>query len=301
LKDISEKIDVSVSKAIIQLVQITKKHNIPFFIIVATARDLIFNTIFDIPSPRSTRDIDFGLRLKNWEEFERIKDELIKTDKITQHETIAHRFIFDNKTVIDIIPFGEIENPLGLINWPPDGTVKMTTIGFDEAYRNSGIFQISNNPVCKVKICTPPGLAIMKLISWDQQYPERNKDAKDLFFILSQYINIGNEDRIYSNELDNIKKKISDLDYEFIGPYFLGKDIAMIANFNTLNIITGILNKEVNDNSNYNLISDILRDQFSDNDKYKRTLKLLKYLKMGIDDWKQENNTSITFINPGKS
>jgi predicted nucleotidyltransferase len=285
LKDISEKIEDHISRAIIQISEISSRNNIQFFIVWATARDLFFKAIYNISSPRATKDIDFGVRLRDWDEFETFKKELLKSIKIVQYGPFQHRFIYDNKTIIDIIPFGKIENPPGSIKWMPDEALIMSTIGFDEAFKSAEFFIISTNPQCKVKICTPPGLTIMKLISWNQRYPERNSDAKDLYFILSEYIHAGNEERIYSDELDNIKEQYPDFDYDNAGPYLLGKDVGAIADLKTSETIVSILNRETKDESNFNLIGEMIKDQFGDSDKFERVLKILKYFKIGIDDW----------------
>lgn len=59
----------------------------------------------------------------------------------------------------------------------------MSVAGFDEAYQNSLYLKIHNEPMLIVKVASIPGLAIMKLISWNERGYERGQDADDFLFI----------------------------------------------------------------------------------------------------------------------
>jgi len=50
---------------------------IPFFIVGATARDILLEVHHGIGSKRATLDIDIAVLIENWEQFYHLKDELI--------------------------------------------------------------------------------------------------------------------------------------------------------------------------------------------------------------------------------
>ena len=56
----------------------------------------------------------------------------------------------------------------------------MNVAGFDEAYQSSVSAKISENPDLTINVSSLPGLAIMKIIAWNEKYPDRPKDAEDL-------------------------------------------------------------------------------------------------------------------------
>ena len=78
----------------------------------------------------------------------------------------------------------------------------MSMIGFREAYEYSITVRLSTTPELDIKLPTLPGLALMKIVSWREKYPERPKDAEDLLLIMKKYEDAGNRDRLYDTEQD---------------------------------------------------------------------------------------------------
>ena len=52
---------------------------IDFFVVGAVARDLILELSYNIRPQRATADIDLGIRIDNWQQFEELKESLIST------------------------------------------------------------------------------------------------------------------------------------------------------------------------------------------------------------------------------
>lgn len=48
-----------------------------FFVIGATARDIIIQEMLNTSSRRKTRDLDLAIAVPNWQEFDKIKKNLI--------------------------------------------------------------------------------------------------------------------------------------------------------------------------------------------------------------------------------
>jgi predicted nucleotidyltransferase len=77
LLDLSGKIDKVAVSALSRIHQISSSMKIPFFIVGATARDILLEVHYGIGSKRATLDIDIAVFIENWEQFNHLKDELI--------------------------------------------------------------------------------------------------------------------------------------------------------------------------------------------------------------------------------
>jgi predicted nucleotidyltransferase len=66
----------------------------------------------------------------------KLSNDLIDTGKFTKSRE-PQRFLFNNNTPIDFIPFGTIENKSNQIIWPPGDEVILNVLGFEEAYKNA--------------------------------------------------------------------------------------------------------------------------------------------------------------------
>ena len=77
---------------------------IPFFIVGAFARDIILEYFYNIKAPRITMDIDLGISVSAWSQFDRLIYNLELSGKFKKSEE-KHRIIY-NDIFIDIIPFG---------------------------------------------------------------------------------------------------------------------------------------------------------------------------------------------------
>ncbi len=256
---------------------VSSKFGIPFIIIGATARDMIFHG-HGINTIRATFDIDLGIMISNWEEYQKLKGGLINTGVfIETHE--YHRLIYNNAIPIDIKPFGAIADSNDNISWPPNNEPKLSTIGFKEVYDNSQLTKLRLSPLLKVRIASLAGLAILKLISWDEKYPERKKDAQDLFLISREYVDAGNFDRIMNEDLGQ-----DDEDFDIIhaSSRLLGQDMASICNPDTLKVISGIIVRETDETRSIHLASDMMGSGQAIGINFYEILKLLIELKNGI-------------------
>jgi len=275
LIDISGKLDNSYIAAIKEIKKIADSLKIPFFIVGALARDIIMEYFYEIKAPRMTMDIDLGIRVSSWNQF----DQLINTLELSgdfKKLKERHRVIYKD-IIIDIVPFGSISDKNEKISWPPENEVVMSVIGFNEVYNNSTLVRLQNNPILDVKIPTLPGLAILKLIAWKDNYPNRSKDAEDLLFIMKNYESAGISDKLYETELQLLESE--DFDIQIAGIVLLGKEMSKICKNKTIEYLRKIIDEETSENSNYNLIKDMLLTKRGD---FNRILFLLRKLKDGI-------------------
>lgn len=274
LLDISGKINASYIDAITEIKNISDSIGIPFFIVGASARDFILEHFYGIKVPRMTTDIDLGMKVVSWEQLNELMNGLIKSGKFK--ETREKQRISYGDVLIDIVPFGEISNNDFKISWPPDNETIMSVLGFNDAYKYSTTIRLSDAPVLEVKIPTLPGLSILKLLSWKDNYPVRKKDAEDLLFIMSNYENAGNFERLYDTEFQLLEAEKFDNKIACI--ILLGRDMTEICSQNTLDYIKQIISEEIKDKSKFNLVIDMMGSY----DDFDETLHFLTKLKDGI-------------------
>lgn len=251
-----------------------------FFVIGATARDIVFNLIYSIKIHRGTNDIDFSVRLRNWKDYEKLTDAL-KENNFSPSK-IVHRFTYKSIPGIDIIPFGKISIDSASIKWPDKEAKEMSIIGFEECYLDSESVLIQSNPPVEIKIASPRGLVLMKLISWKDGFPSRSRDALDILYILKNYIEAGNMERLQSEHSDLVNDQF---DFELTGAILLGRDISEIANPQTLEVLTNILEAEIKKGNNSIFISDMMIGTsiiFERDEKIKYISHLLSNLLLGL-------------------
>ncbi|MCX6138069.1 MAG: nucleotidyl transferase AbiEii/AbiGii toxin family protein [Ignavibacteriales bacterium] len=280
LKDISNRVEPAVVKVLTDLAEITSRHRISFLVVGATARDIVFSAIHNIPTRRASLDIDLGIRIETWEQFETVVNDLVDLKSYDKDSKKKQR-LYVSGTIVDIVPFGPLENPVGIIAWPPTSDVLMRTDGFEEALQSSIAVRVSVEPEVVVKVCTPAALAVMKLCSWKDAYPERKKDAVDLRYILTKYIDAGNEDRFYTSDDDLFAAK---LDYDLVSARLLGRDAGDICTETTLVRIINILNEELARESALRLLADMVGDRSYDEQMPEFVFQSLKQFKTGIEE-----------------
>jgi predicted nucleotidyltransferase len=274
--DISGKIDPSFIDALLEIKKVAAGLSIPFFIVGAAARDMILEQYYGIKSTRMTQDIDLGIQIESWDKFESLSGALIATGKFSKGME-RQRFLCEGVR-IDIVPFGPIADKDYRICWPSEYEPAMSTLGLEEAYDFAITARLSIKPRLDIKISTLAGLAIMKLISWHEKYPERRKDAQDLLFIVKNYEHTQKEDRLYEEELSLLREEAFDTRLACVR--LLGQDMAKISLPATLAKIKDILSDGISEKTNYRLITDIVMGIHDDD--FDNTLLLLKKLEQGI-------------------
>jgi predicted nucleotidyltransferase len=121
----------------------------PYFLMGATARDLILENIFGQPPGRLTRDLDFGIALSDWKQFETLQAALIATGRLETSRAIqrvSYLHSPDIKINIDLIPFGDIQDG-SAISWPPQNDLVMNLAGFSDALESISRYRL---PRCQV-------------------------------------------------------------------------------------------------------------------------------------------------------
>ncbi len=273
--DLSGRIDPSKIEVLDAVSQVAGSLGIPFFIVGAEARDLILEEGYDISTIRATLDIDFALCVSNWYQYAGLKESLLSSEQFTPAE-FTHR-LKHKDLLIDLIPFGPIAGKAKTITWPPQNEISMNVLGFEEVYESSLFIRVRSDPVLEVRIASLAGLVVTKLISWNDKYPDRARDAQDISLILNHYTDAGNQDRMFDEAPDLVERE--DFDYIYAGARLLGRDIAKILSPETEKAILAILDRETGEQKHYRLV-----EQMESGGNFDHNLKLLEELKTGIEE-----------------
>lgn len=278
LLDLSGKIDQQTVTTLSIVKKVADALHIPFFIVGASARDFILKHCYGIESRRMTMDIDIGVEVASWEQFNKLTESLLSTPKISS-VTKPQKFRCDSN-FFDIIPFGKITDKNRRTSWPPEHEIFMNMLGFKEAYENSITVRLSSSPELDIKLPTLPGLVLMKIISWKDKYPERKNDAEDLLLIIREYGRAGNFDRLFDKEQELLEEE--NFDVINAGIRLLGRDMAKIADQNTLSAVRNILDGETEERSQFKLVTDMITGTPTFLDKFDDILFQVKKLRQGL-------------------
>lgn len=202
---------------------------IPLLVVGAMARDLILVHGYGARIERGTRDVDFAINLPSWDDFYRLKGELIQAG-LKEDLQIAHRLVSDDHTglpwEVDIIPFGEVaEN--NQIHWPPNNDIVMSVLGFQQVEQHAIRAQISEQPQIILTVASPAGIVLLKLIAWLERDPaKQKKDAADINYIFDAYRKIP---EIYNALFEEGDMESAAYDESLATAIKLGRDVAAIA------------------------------------------------------------------------
>lgn len=253
---------------------------ISMFIVGATARDIIFAHVYNVRIYRETTDIDFGIAVESWAQYERLKKDLTENEKFRVDNKAAHRLWRGHgadEMKIDFVPYGKLESPAGQIAFPPDGDFVMTTDGFTEAYEDSVIVELTDD--LKVRVVSPAGLALLKFISYDDKPQTRIRDLQDIWFMMKNYLEAGNEERIYE---DGDLLNDEDFDLRTVGARFLGRDIVPLLNAPTKGIIFKHLAED--EKGSIHIAETTARVEKIFDDQLPEVMEMFRQLKLGISE-----------------
>jgi len=280
LLDLSEKIDCLTVELFDVIADVADSLNVPFYVVGARARDWILELGYDIPTMRRTEDVDLGVQVSDWNSYARLRESLTATKKFSPDEKEAQRLLYKGSFPVDIIPFGAIAEPDERVFWPPDEGFEMSTAGFEETHQTSIIIKMRAKPLLEIQSVSLAGLAILKIISWNDNPVRGDRDAKDLLLLMRTYLDAGNQERLYSEEADLMEKE--DFDYELVSARLLGRDVAAILRPKTRDVILRTLDKETGgDQSDYRLVYSML-GYGADSTDFEMPLQLLEEMKAGI-------------------
>ena len=225
-----------------------------FYVIGATARDIIVQQLLDTASTRRTKDLDIAIAIPDWDAFEQIKERLV-ADGFKKSNDMYQRF-YNGAYEVDIVPYGVVAKEDDNIYWPPEEVVAMSVKGFDEVL--SEAITVSIDDEFKVKIASLHGLFLLKLNAWLDRNAKTSKDAEDMSFILSNYF-MANLDREIHQEVYDWEN----FDEYIAGGYWLAHDLVTLLNVNQLNYYKEVIEGELAKQEESRLINQMIENSYS--------------------------------------
>lgn len=157
------------------------------YVVGALARDIAMEILEMPPSPRRTADLDVAIALKDWSQFELLKEHLLKNN-FTKGKP-KQRFYYkgvdgNNDYEIDIVPFGELEAD-EKVAWPPEGNPEMSVKCFKDVMCMADTVMIDD--AITLKMATLSGQFLIKFDTWLDRHLLTDKDAADMLYIMDNF------------------------------------------------------------------------------------------------------------------
>ncbi|MBI2158748.1 MAG: hypothetical protein HYU26_17895 [Candidatus Rokubacteria bacterium] len=74
--------------------RVTRELALDYFVIGATARDILLSGVFGLDTGRATRDVDFAVALDSWPQFDLVKTRLVETGAFAPDENRPQRLFY---------------------------------------------------------------------------------------------------------------------------------------------------------------------------------------------------------------
>lgn len=275
----SDKFQHPLLKPILEkLTEYFSKEQIHFYLIGATARDIIMQ-IHNERSSRATQDLDIAIAITNWDEFKKVEEGIVKIDGFTKDSHQKQRFLYEDAFYIDIVPFGDVLAQGDKIFWPPEEEVAMSVLGFQEVRNKTK--ELSIDDELSIQIASLDGIFLLKIVAWFERHIEGNKDADDIAFIFNNYLLI-NEEIAIENHYDLYQS--DDFDTTTTGARLLGRDLNNILKHHpeTKSKIQEIINTQIGQEVESPLINQILETHRSYS--YELAIQCLIQLLRGLSE-----------------
>lgn len=199
--------------------EVLKANEAPYYLIGVTATDIQLLKEGIKPS-RGTKDIDFAVMVSSFEQYDKIKDNLIEKgfNQVQVPFTLYHSKF---NVAIDLLPFGQIEQS-DTVNFT-EREVTMNVLGFKETLADPKKIILDDT----LSIEVPPlhGMVMLKLISWSDRPEIRVTDLDDIYRIISHYFDT-ESDSIFTDHFDLLEA--DPFDQKLIAAEVMGRNISEI-------------------------------------------------------------------------
>lgn len=197
LNQITDEVVIRILQTVIPLLN---EAGIEYFIVGAFARDIDLLALGHTDPPkRKTNDLDLAVMVDSVSDFERLQRMILALEHFELDGEQPYKFIFADRYEVDFIPFGEIENEKGQVEFKANRTFVLDIPGFDEVMPT--VKTIITDEVDEIKVSSLAGVIFLKLLAWEDR-PERTKDIADIQYILENFMTLNYE--LISQESDDI-------------------------------------------------------------------------------------------------
>lgn len=223
-----------------------------FYVIGATARDIIIRQLIGTTSGRRTKDLDIAIAIPDWSVFDEIKDVLV-ADGFKKSADMRQRFYY-GEYELDIVPYGVAKDDDN-IYWPPEEEIAMSVKGFDEVLSEAITVNIDDE--FDIRIASLHGLFLLKFNAWLDRNIETSKDAEDMSFILSNYFMANLDRNVYTEVYD-----WENFDEYIVGGYWLARDLLLLLTKEQIVYYKGCIEKELEKDDESKLFNQIIEHSY---------------------------------------
>lgn len=221
-----------------------------FYVIGATARDIIIRQLIGTTSGRRTKDLDIAIAIPDWSVFDEIKDVLV-ADGFKKSADMRQRFYY-GEYELDIVPYGVAKDDDN-IYWPPEEDIAMSVKGFDEVLSEAITVNIDGE--FDIRIASLHGLFLLKFNAWLDRNIETSKDAEDMSFILSNYFMANLDRNVYTEVYD-----WENFDEYIVGGYWLARDLLQLLTKEQITYYKDRIEKELEKDDESKLFNQIIEN-----------------------------------------
>lgn len=223
-----------------------------FYVIGATARDIIIRQLIGTTSGRRTKDLDIAIAIPDWSVFDEIKEVLV-ADGFKKSTDMHQRFYY-GEYELDIVPYGVAKKDDN-IYWPPEEEIAMSVKGFDEVLSEAITVNIDDK--FDIRIASLHGLFLLKFNAWLDRNIETSKDAEDMSFILSNYFMANLDRNVYTEVYD-----WENFDEYIVGGYWLAHDLLLLLTKEQIVYYRDCIEKELENEDESRLFNQILEHSY---------------------------------------
>jgi predicted nucleotidyltransferase len=236
-----DQIDPVVLEAIRKIDEIARQHETAYFLAGATAREIMLRHVFGRPPGRRTLDVDLGIAVRDWDHFKLLKAALVEQAGFQPHARMVQRISYPSKpaVIVDLIPFGGVETAERTIAWPPEEDIVMRVTGFSDGLESAVSVRLDQNLI--IRVVSLPVLLVLKLFAWRDRKHEM-RDAPDIYTLLRQYGDAGNEDRLFGEDMNVLEAE--GYDFELAGARLIAHDAARVVSADTQKRLREILESD---------------------------------------------------------
>lgn len=221
-----------------------------FYVIGATARDIIIRQLIGTTSGRRTKDLDIAIAIPDWSVFDEIKEVLV-ADGFKKSTDMRQRFYY-GEYELDIVPYGVAKEDDN-IYWPPEEEIAMSVKGFDEVL--SEAITVSIDDEFDIRVASLHGLFLLKFNAWLDRNIETSKDAEDMSFILSNYFMANLDRNVYTEVYD-----WENFDEYIVGGYWLARDLLLLLTKEQIVYYKDCIEKELEKDDESRLFNQIIEN-----------------------------------------
>jgi predicted nucleotidyltransferase len=236
-----DQIDPVVLEAIRKIDEIAGQHETAYFLAGATAREIMLRHVFGRPPGRRTLDVDLGIAVRDWDHFKLLKAAMVEQAGFQPHARMVQRISYPSKpaVIVDLIPFGGVETAERTIAWPPEEDIVMRVTGFSDGLESAVSVRLDQNLI--IRVVSLPVLLVLKLFAWRDRKHEM-RDAPDIYTLLRQYGDAGNEDRLFGEDMNVLEAE--GYDFELAGARLIAHDAARVVSADTQKRLREILESD---------------------------------------------------------